>query len=62
MFNTGLLIKVNTETIKKEAKEQKGEFFGMLSGTLGASLLGNLLTGKCTIIAGEDAPRAGQDF
>ena len=35
-----------TKTIKDETKEQKGRFLSMLSGTLGASLLGNLLTGK----------------
>ena len=35
-----------TETVQNEVKEQKGGFFSMLSGTLGASLLGNLLTGK----------------
>ena len=34
----------------------------MLWGTLGASLLGNLLTGKGTIRIGEDIIRAGQDF
>ena len=34
----------------------------MLLGTLGASLLGNLLTGKGTIRAGEGTIRAGQDF
>ena len=50
--DSGLLIKVVSETIKNEAKEQKGEFLGMLLGTLGASLLGNLLTGKVTIRAG----------
>ena len=27
-------------------KEQKGGFLGMLSGTLGTSLSGNMLTGK----------------
>ena len=32
--------------IKKETKEQKVEFLSMLLGTLWASLLGNLLTGK----------------
>ena len=26
--------------------KQKGEFLGMLLGTIGASLLGNILTGK----------------
>ena len=34
----------------------------MLLDTLGASLLGNLLTGKCPIRAGEEKTRAGQDF
>ena len=42
----GLLIKDVSEKIENKAKEQKGGFFGMLLGTLGASLLGNLLTGK----------------
>ena len=39
---SGLFIKVVSKTIKNEAKEQKGGFLGMLSGTLVASLLGNL--------------------
>ena len=34
----------------------------MLSGKLGTSLLGNLLTSKSTIRAGEGTVRAGQDF
>ena len=34
----------------------------MLLGTLGGSLLGNLLTGKGTNRAGEGTARAGQDF
>ena len=34
----------------------------MLLGTLGASLLGNLLTGKDIMGAGEGTIRAGQDF
>ena len=46
-------IKGVTETIKKEAKEQKGEFLSMSLGTLGASLLGNLLTGKGTFRVGK---------
>ena len=37
----GLLIKGLSETDKNKAKEQKGEFLGMILGTLGASLLGN---------------------
>ena len=66
-----LLIKGVVQTIKNEAKEQKRGFFSMLLCTLGASLIGNLLTGKSTIRAGEGAiatsqgqgtVRAGQDF
>ena len=40
------LIKDFSQTIKNEAKEQKRAFLWMLLGTLGASLLKNLLTGK----------------
>ena len=39
---SGVLIKGARITIKNKAKEQKEEFLGMLLGTLGASLLGNL--------------------
>ena len=41
-----ILLKGVTKTIINETKEQKGGFLSMLLGTLGASLLGNLLTGK----------------
>ena len=34
---SGLLTKSNRETIKNEAKEQKGGFISMLLGKLGAS-------------------------
>ena len=51
-----------SETIKIEAKEQKRGFLSMLLGTLGASLLGNLLTGKDTVRAVEVTISAGQDF
>ena len=44
--NSHILIKGVTKTIKNETKEQKGGFLSMLLGTLGASLLGNLLAGK----------------
>ena len=57
-----LLIKWVSETIKNEAKKQKGRFLGMLLGTLDASLLGNLLTGKGTIRAGKGTIRAGENF
>ena len=59
---SGLLIKDVNKTIKNEAKKQKSGFPSMLLGTLSASLLGNLLTGKDTIRAGEGTIRAGQDF
>ena len=59
---SGLLIKAVSKTIKKEAKEQKGRFIRMLLGTLGASLLGNLLTGKGTIRAGVSTVRVGPDL
>ena len=58
----GLLIKGISETIKNKAKEQKGRFLSMLLGLLGANLLGNLLTGKRAIRAGQGTNRAGQDF
>ena len=44
-----------SETIHNEAKEQKGGFFSMLVGTLDASLLGNVLSGKVVIRAGDGA-------
>ena len=44
--DSGLLLKGITESVQNEIKEQKGGFLSMLLGTLGASLLGNLLTGK----------------
>ena len=59
---SALLIKGASETIQNEAKERKGKIFSMLLGTLGVSLLGNLLAGKTTIRAGESAIRVGQDF
>ena len=44
--DSNLLLRGITMTIEDETKEQKGGFLGMLLGTLGASLLGNMLTGK----------------
>ena len=43
---SGSLIKGVSETIKNEANKQKGGFLSLLLGKIGASLLGNLLTGK----------------
>ena len=44
--DSGLLLKGISKIIQNEAKEQKGGFLSMLLGTLGASLLGNILAGK----------------
>ena len=61
--NSGVLLKGVIETIQHEAKEQRGGFLGMLLGTLGASLLGDVLSkglsGKGVIRAGEGTIRAG---
>ena len=58
--DSGLLLKGVTGTVQNEVKEQKGGFLSALLGTLGASLLGNLLTGgKGIKRAGERIVRAG---
>ena len=50
--DSGWLIGV-TKTVQNEVKEQKGGFLSMLLGALGASLLGNLLTGRKIYRAGK---------
>ena len=57
--NSGLLLKGVSKTIENETKEQRGGFLSMLLETLGASLLGNLLTGKGIMRAGDGIVRAG---
>ena len=57
--DSDLLFKGVSETIQNEAKEQKGGFLSMLLGTLGASLLGNILAGKGINRAGEGVIRVG---
>ena len=57
--NSGLLLEGVNETIQNEAKEQKGGFLSMLLGTLGASLLGNMLDGKGVIRTGEGTIAVG---
>ena len=61
---SGVLLKGVSETTQNEAKEQRGGFLGMLLGTLGASLLGDILSkglsGKGVIRAGEGTIRAGE--
>ena len=50
--DSNILLKGVTETVKNDTKEQKGGVLSMLLGTLGASLLGNLLTEKRFVRAG----------
>ena len=52
--DSNTLLKGLTNTIRNETKEQKGRFLSMLLGTLGASLLGNLLAGKRIARAGAE--------
>ena len=61
--NSGVLLKGVSETSQHEAKEKRGGFLSMSLGTLGASLLGDILSkglcGKGVIRAGEGTIRAG---
>ena len=50
--DSNILLKEVIKTIKNKTKEQKGRFLSMLLGTLGASLLRNLLAGKGIVRAG----------
>ena len=52
--NSGILLKGVSRTIENEAKEQRGGFLSMLLGTLGASLLGNLLTDGKGVMRAEE--------
>ena len=47
--DSGLLLKGVSETVQNEAREQQGGLLNMLLGTVGASLLGNILAGKGVI-------------
>ena len=55
--DSDLLLKGVTKTVQNEVKEQKGGFLSALLGTLGASLLGDLLISK---IKGKGINRAGE--
>ena len=57
--DSNILLKGLTKTNKNETKEQKGGFLIILLGTLGASLLGNLLTGKA-IVRGDTGNKKGK--
>ena len=58
--NSGILLKRVSKTTENETKEQRGGFLSMLLVTLGAGLLGNLLTGgKGIMRVGDGIVRAG---
>ena len=57
--DSNILVKGVMKTIKNETKEQKGGFLIVLLGTVGTSFIGNLLTGKRYVRAGEETIRAG---
>ena len=50
--NSVVLLKEITKAIENETKEERGIFLEILLGTLGASLLGNMLAGKGIVRAG----------
>ena len=54
-----ILLKEVSETITNGAKEQKRGFLSILLGTLGTTLLGDMLFGKGVIRAGEGTARVG---
>ena len=57
--DSGILLKGVSEAVQNDVKEQKGGFLSMLLGTVRASLLGNLLTGKEIKRVGGGIVRAG---
>ena len=59
--DSGLLLNGVTESVKNEIKEQKSGFLSMLLGTLGASLLGNLVAGKGVDRAGDGIVKTGKE-
>ena len=59
---SALLMKGISEIVKNEAQKQKDRFLPMLLWILVGSVLGNALTGKLVITAGEGVIRTGQKF
>ena len=60
--DSNISLKGVSERIENETKEQKGGFLGMLLGTLGASLLGNSLTGRGIVRAGYGKKKEFQEL
>ena len=60
--DSNILLKGITKIIENDTKEQNGGFLGMLLGTLGASLLGNMLRAYYGNKEGKGMLRAGYGF
>ena len=60
--NSGVVIDGVSETKKYDIKKREGGFLGLLLATLGASVLGNMLTGKGVMRAGKGVVRAGRGY
>ena len=60
--DSGLLLNRVTKSVKNEIKEQKARFLSILLGTLGASLLGNLLVEKGIDRVGKGIARADEGY
>ena len=58
--DSGILLEGVSETVQNEVKEQKAGFLGMLLRALGASLIGNILTGKGINKKGRGTKKAGE--
>ena len=50
------------KTVKHETKQQEGGFLSMLLRTLGATILGNMLTGKGVVRIRKGVVRAGRGY
>ena len=55
--DSNILLEEVTKKIKIERKKQKGGFLSMSLGTLGATLLGNLLAGKGIVRPGSGSKK-----
>ena len=60
--NWGVLSYGVGDAVKHEIKKQRDRFLGMLSGTLGAPKLVNMLTEEGVIRAGKGVVREGREY
>ena len=60
--NPGVLIEGVSETVKHDIKKQEGAILGILLGTLGASVLKNMLTVKSFLRTGKGVVISGRRY